>query len=67
MYHLPKDLFIEIKKHARETFPEECCGFILYDVEDARPYVPLNGLDRGDDDDEWHPSVFRIYDSLLSE
>ena len=33
MYHLPKDLFIEIKKHARETFPEECCGFVLYDME----------------------------------
>jgi proteasome lid subunit RPN8/RPN11 len=33
MYHLPKALFIEVKKHAREAFPEECCGFILYDVE----------------------------------
>ena len=39
MYHLPKDLFIEIKKHARETFPEECCGFILYDVEEDREVV----------------------------
>ena len=33
MYHLPKQLFIEVKKHAREAFPEECCGFILYDVD----------------------------------
>lgn len=33
MYHLVKSLFIEVKKHAREAFPEECCGFILYDVE----------------------------------
>ncbi|MDG2308222.1 MAG: M67 family metallopeptidase [Candidatus Binatia bacterium] len=33
MYHLAKSLFIEVKKHAREAFPEECCGFILYDVD----------------------------------
>ena len=33
MYRLAKPLFIEIKSHARETFPEECCGFILYDIE----------------------------------
>lgn len=33
MYHLAKSLFIEVKKHARENFPEECCGFILYDVD----------------------------------
>ena len=33
MYHLAKPLFIEVKKHAREAFPEECCGFILYDVD----------------------------------
>lgn len=33
MYHLAKNLFIEVKKHAREAYPEECCGFILYDVE----------------------------------
>jgi 2-oxoglutarate dehydrogenase E1 component len=42
---------------------------ILYDVNDATPYVPLNYLDkrRDDGEEEWHPSRFRIYDSLLSE
>lgn len=33
MFHLAKNLFDEIKKHALEAFPEECCGFILYDTE----------------------------------
>lgn len=42
---------------------------ILYDVKDGRPYIPLNYLDRNRDEGEeqWHPSRFRIYDSLLSE
>lgn len=39
MYHLPKQLFIEVKKHAREAFPEECCGFVLYDVENDEEVV----------------------------
>ena len=34
MYRLAKSLFDEIKSHALETFPEECCGFILYDTEE---------------------------------
>ena len=34
MYHLAKNLFDEIKRHALETFPEECCGFILFDTEE---------------------------------
>jgi proteasome lid subunit RPN8/RPN11 len=33
MYRLAKALFDEMKAHALETFPEECCGFILFDVE----------------------------------
>jgi len=33
MYRLAKALFDEMKSHALETFPEECCGFILFDVE----------------------------------
>lgn len=42
---------------------------VLYDVEDARPYIPLNYLDKSRDEgeEEWHPSRFRVYDSLLSE
>jgi [CysO sulfur-carrier protein]-S-L-cysteine hydrolase len=30
---LDKHLYDEMKKHALEVFPEECCGFILYDPE----------------------------------
>jgi 2-oxoglutarate dehydrogenase E1 component len=42
---------------------------ILYDVKDGRPYIPLNFLHRSRDEGEeqWQPSRFRIYDSLLSE
>jgi 2-oxoglutarate dehydrogenase E1 component len=42
---------------------------IHYDVEDGRPYIPLNYLHRTLDEGEeqWRPSRFRIYDSLLSE
>ena len=42
---------------------------VLYDVNDGRPYIPLNFLDKSADEgeEEWHPSRFRIYDSLLSE
>lgn len=34
MFRLPKSLFDEIKGHALEAFPEECCGFILYDFDE---------------------------------
>ena len=34
MYRLAKELLDEIKKHSLEAFPEECCGFILYDTEE---------------------------------
>ncbi|MFZ9887161.1 MAG: multifunctional oxoglutarate decarboxylase/oxoglutarate dehydrogenase thiamine pyrophosphate-binding subunit/dihydrolipoyllysine-residue succinyltransferase subunit [Myxococcota bacterium] len=42
---------------------------ILYDVKDGTPYIPLNYLakNRDEGEEEWHPSRFRIYDSLLSE
>jgi len=30
---LAKHLYDEMKRHALATFPEECCGFILYDPE----------------------------------
>jgi 2-oxoglutarate dehydrogenase E1 component len=42
---------------------------IHYDVNDGTPYIPLNYLDKNRDEgeSEWHPSRFRIYDSLLSE
>ncbi len=42
---------------------------VLYDVNDGRPYIPLNFLHKSRDEGEeqWHPSRFRIYDSLLSE
>ena len=42
---------------------------VLYDVEDGRPYIPLNYLDKSRDEgeEEWHPSRFLVYDSLLSE
>ncbi|MCP4501974.1 MAG: multifunctional oxoglutarate decarboxylase/oxoglutarate dehydrogenase thiamine pyrophosphate-binding subunit/dihydrolipoyllysine-residue succinyltransferase subunit [Deltaproteobacteria bacterium] len=42
---------------------------VLYDVNDGRPYIPLNFLDHSADEgaEEWHPSRFRVYDSLLSE
>ena len=33
MYRLAKSLFDDIRSHALETFPEECCGFILFDTE----------------------------------
>jgi 2-oxoglutarate dehydrogenase E1 component len=42
---------------------------VLYDVTTAKAYIPLNHLHRSRDEgeEEWHPSRFRIYDSLLSE
>lgn len=42
---------------------------VLYDINDGRPYIPLNHLQKSRDDgeEEWHPSRFRIYDSPLSE
>lgn len=33
MYRLAKELFDDLKRHALEAYPEECCGFILYDTE----------------------------------
>jgi 2-oxoglutarate dehydrogenase complex dehydrogenase (E1) component-like enzyme len=42
---------------------------VLYDVNDGRAYIGLNHLQKSRDEgeEEWHPSRFRIYDSLLSE
>ena len=42
---------------------------VLYDTNSGRPYIPLNFLHKSRDEGEeqWHPSRFRIYDSLLSE
>jgi multifunctional 2-oxoglutarate metabolism enzyme len=42
---------------------------VLYDVTTAKAYIPLNHLQKSRDEgeEEWHPSRFRIYDSLLSE
>ena len=42
---------------------------ILYDYKKGTPYVPLDYLDKNRDEGEveWHPSRFRVYDSLLSE
>ncbi len=42
---------------------------VLYDVNDGRPYIPLNHLRRSRDEGEeiWQPSRFRVYDSPLSE
>jgi multifunctional 2-oxoglutarate metabolism enzyme len=42
---------------------------VLYDVTTAKAYIPLNHLHKSRDEgeEEWHPSRFRIYDSLLSE
>ena len=39
MIQLDRNLYDEIKKHALECFPEECCGFLLYDVEEDREVV----------------------------
>lgn len=30
---LEKHLYNDMKQHALEAFPEECCGFVLYDSE----------------------------------
>jgi 2-oxoglutarate decarboxylase len=42
---------------------------VLYDVTTGKAYIPLNHLNKSRDEgeEEWHPSRFRIYDSLLSE
>ena len=42
---------------------------ILYDVNTGKGYIALNHLHKSRDEgeEEWHPSRFRIYDSLLSE
>lgn len=34
MYRLPKEVFDTLKQHALEAYPEECCGFVLFDTED---------------------------------
>ena len=36
---LDKPLYEEMTQHALEAFPEECCGFILYDPEADREIV----------------------------
>ena len=36
---LDKHLYNEMRQHALEAFPEECCGFILYDTEADREIV----------------------------
>lgn len=36
---LAKQLYDEMKRHAVEAYPEECCGFILYDPEEDREFV----------------------------
>jgi multifunctional 2-oxoglutarate metabolism enzyme len=42
---------------------------VMHDINDGKPYIPLNYLDktRDEGEEEWHPSRFRIYDSPLSE
>ncbi len=42
---------------------------VHYDTTDGRAYIPLNHLHKSRDEgeEEWSPSRFRIYDSLLSE
>ncbi len=42
---------------------------VLYDINDGRPYIPLNHLNKSRDEGEevWQPSRFRVYDSPLSE
>lgn len=42
---------------------------VLYDINDGRPYIPLNHLRKSRDEGEeiWQPSRFRVYDSPLSE
>jgi proteasome lid subunit RPN8/RPN11 len=39
MHRLAKHLYDDMKKHALEAYPEECCGFILYDVENDKEVV----------------------------
>lgn len=36
---LDKHLYNEMRQHALEAFPEECCGFILYDTDADREIV----------------------------
>jgi [CysO sulfur-carrier protein]-S-L-cysteine hydrolase len=39
MYRVAKELFDDLKKHALEAYPEECCGFILFDTEEEQEVV----------------------------
>ena len=39
MIELAKELYEEIKTYALEAFPEECCGFILYNVDEEKEVV----------------------------
>ncbi len=39
MIQLEKDLYAEIQTCALEAFPEECCGFILYDIAEEKEVV----------------------------
>src|SRR5690606_30695747 len=42
---------------------------VLYDINDGRPYIPLNHLHKSLDEseEEWQPNRFSVYDSPLSE
>ncbi|HAC81005.1 MAG: Mov34/MPN/PAD-1 family protein [Candidatus Binatia bacterium] len=45
MIELEKDLYDEIKTFALEAFPEECCGFILYDIAEEKEVVrPISNV-----------------------
>lgn len=38
--HLPEPLVAEIRRHARETYPDECCGFLIAGADPTAPNGP---------------------------
>jgi proteasome lid subunit RPN8/RPN11 len=41
---IPDDALREIARHARETYPAECCGFLLADASDALRFQAIPNI-----------------------
>lgn len=38
--HVPERLIAEMRRHARETYPDECCGFLVALPDPTGPHAP---------------------------
>jgi proteasome lid subunit RPN8/RPN11 len=40
--HVPEQLLESVRRHARETYPDECCGFLIAAPDPSPPESPRN-------------------------